>query len=65
MNGEIIMFEGMICVYRTNVDLFFYVIGSVDENELVLMNQLDSVYNSISQILRKYILFFSLGLNIS
>ncbi|XP_023338420.1 coatomer subunit zeta-1-like [Eurytemora carolleeae] len=53
VNGEIIMFEGMICVYRTNVDLFFYVIGSVDENELVLMNQLDSVYNSISQILRK------------
>jgi len=52
-NSEIIMFEGMTCLYKTNVDLFFYVIGSVQENELLLMSVLDCVYNSVAQILRK------------
>jgi len=36
-NSEIIMYEGMTCLYKNNVDLFFYIIGSVHENELVLM----------------------------
>ena len=57
MNNEIIMFEGMVVVYRSIVDLFFYVLGSPVDNELVLMSVLDSVYNAVSQILRKYILF--------
>jgi len=52
-NSEIIMLEGMTCLYKTNVDLFFYVIGSGHENELVLMSVLDCLYNSVSQILRK------------
>lgn len=34
--AEIIMFEGITCVYRSNVDLFFYVFGSSNENELIL-----------------------------
>lgn len=33
-NAEIIMLDGMICVYRSNVDLFFYVMGSCNENEV-------------------------------
>ena len=28
------MLEGLTCVYRSNVDLFFYVIGSQMENEV-------------------------------
>ena len=28
------MFEGLTCVYKSNVDLFFYVIGSSNENEV-------------------------------
>ena len=27
-NSEIIMYEGMTCLYKSNVDLFFYIIGS-------------------------------------
>jgi len=53
VNSEIIMFEGMTCLYKSNVDLFFYVIGSAGENELLLMSVLDCIYTSISQILRK------------
>eukprot|EP00088_Acartia_fossae_P037187 TRINITY_DN38359_c0_g1_i3.p1 TRINITY_DN38359_c0_g1~~TRINITY_DN38359_c0_g1_i3.p1 ORF type:complete len:196 (-),score=57.06 TRINITY_DN38359_c0_g1_i3:240-785(-) len=52
-NSEIIMFDGMTCLYKSNVDLYFYVIGAGDENELVLLSVLDCVYNSVSQILRK------------
>ncbi|KAK5648922.1 hypothetical protein RI129_003814 [Pyrocoelia pectoralis] len=52
-NAEIIMLDGLTCVYRSNVDLFFYVMGSSHENELILMSVLNCLYDSISQILRK------------
>ncbi|KAI0224461.1 Coatomer subunit zeta-1 [Lamellibrachia satsuma] len=52
-NAEIIMLEGLTCVYRSNVDLFFYVIGSAQENELILVNVLNCFYDAVSQILRK------------
>jgi len=52
-NAEIIMLEGLTCVYRSNVDLFFYVIGSVQENELILVSVLNCLYDSVSQMLRK------------
>ena len=28
------MLDGLTCVYRSNVDLFFYVMGSSTENEV-------------------------------
>lgn len=34
-SGEIIMLDGLTCLYRSNVDLYFYVMGSTHENELV------------------------------
>ncbi|XP_065353621.1 coatomer subunit zeta-1 isoform X1 [Cloeon dipterum] len=52
-DAEIIMLDGLTCVYRSNVDLFFYVMGSSFENELILMSVLNCLYDSISQILRK------------
>merc|ERR1711879_825072 len=52
-SGEIIMLDGLTCLYRSNVDLYFYVMGSTHENELLLMSVLNCVYDSISQILRK------------
>lgn len=52
-NAEIIMLDGLTCVYKSNVDLFFYVMGSSHENELILMSVLQCLYDSISQILRK------------
>ncbi|XP_062519353.1 coatomer subunit zeta-1-like [Corticium candelabrum] len=52
-NAEIVMFEGVTCVYRSNVDLFFYVIGSSFENELLLVSVLSAFYDSVSQMLRK------------
>lgn len=52
-NAEVIMLNGLICTYRSNVDLFFYVIGSSQENELIILSVLQCLFNSISQILRK------------
>jgi Vesicle coat complex COPI, zeta subunit len=37
-NAEIIMLEGLTCVYKSNVDLFFYVMGSSHENEVTIPN---------------------------
>jgi hypothetical protein len=34
-SAEIVMFEGLTCVYRSNIDLYFYVIGSSSENEVI------------------------------
>ena len=33
-SAEIIMLDGLTCVYKSNVDLFFYVMGSSHENEV-------------------------------
>jgi len=47
------MLDGLICVYRSNVDLFFYVVGGAEENELILSNVLNCLFDSISTVLRK------------
>ncbi|XP_077991172.1 coatomer subunit zeta-1-like isoform X2 [Glandiceps talaboti] len=52
-NAEIIMLDGVTCVYRSNVDLFFYVMGGSHENELILVSVLNCLYDAISQMLRK------------
>lgn len=51
--SEIIMLDGLTCVYKNNVDLFFYVMGSIQENELILLSVLNCLYDSISLILKK------------
>jgi len=33
-NSEVIMLDGLTCVYKSNVDLFFYVMGSCNDNEV-------------------------------
>lgn len=32
------MLDGLTCVYRSNVDLFFYVMGSSNENEVNVLS---------------------------
>eukprot|EP01137_Pigoraptor_chileana_P008880 Opistho-2@56323 len=54
-NAEIIMYDGVTCVYRSNVDLFFYVVGSADENELILVSVLNTFYDTIAQLLRNQV----------
>lgn len=52
---EIIMHEGVTAVYRSNVDLFFYVLGSQAENEVLsclpLSQMVVSVYTALPPLL--------------
>uniref|UniRef100_H2ZCK8 Coatomer subunit zeta n=1 Tax=Ciona savignyi TaxID=51511 RepID=H2ZCK8_CIOSA len=52
-DSEIALLEGQTVVYKGNVDLFFYVIGSSQENELMLMSVLTCLYDSVNLLLRK------------
>lgn len=52
-NAEIIMLDGLTVVYKSNVDLFFYVMGGKQENELILLSVLNCLFDTISLILKK------------
>ncbi|KAK6303276.1 coatomer subunit zeta-1-like [Coregonus clupeaformis] len=52
-DSEIALLEGLTVVYKNNIDIFFYVIGSSHENELMLMAVLNCLFDSLSQMLRK------------
>lgn len=51
--SEIALLEGLTVVYKSSIDLYFYVIGSSYENELMLMAVLNCLFDSLSQMLRK------------
>ena len=50
--GEIMMMDGYVVVYRNNVDVFFYVVGSAEENELLLGGVLNAFYDAVQTILK-------------
>ncbi|XP_041038394.1 coatomer subunit zeta-1-like [Carcharodon carcharias] len=52
-DSEIALLEGLTVVYKSNIDLYFYVIGSSHENELMLVAVLNCLFDSLSQMLRK------------
>jgi len=52
-NSEILMYDGLTIVYKSSVDLFFYVLGSSKENEILLTSVLNCIFESINQVMRK------------
>jgi len=49
-SAEIIMLDGLTIVYRSSVDLYFYVMGSQYENEVSLNNKFNNLkFNSIEK----------------
>ncbi|KAL1921459.1 uncharacterized protein VTP21DRAFT_11175 [Calcarisporiella thermophila] len=50
-SAEIILFDNHIVLYRNNIDVFFYVIGSFDENELIIASALNTFYEAVSLLL--------------
>eukprot|EP00511_Aplanochytrium_stocchinoi_P000187 CAMPEP_0204822280 /NCGR_PEP_ID=MMETSP1346-20131115/463_1 /ASSEMBLY_ACC=CAM_ASM_000771 /TAXON_ID=215587 /ORGANISM="Aplanochytrium stocchinoi, Strain GSBS06" /LENGTH=178 /DNA_ID=CAMNT_0051948393 /DNA_START=381 /DNA_END=917 /DNA_ORIENTATION=+ len=50
--AEIVMLDRTISVYRQGMDVSLYVVGSVEENELILTEVLKGLYDSLSAILR-------------
>lgn len=49
------MFEGRLAIYKQSTDLIFYIIGSADENELMLSLALNSFHDALSALLRNQI----------
>lgn len=62
-NAEIIMLDGLTCVYRSNVDLFFYVMGSSHENEVCIIVKYLKIITIISNILGLFQLILMSVLN--
>lgn len=50
-SAEIIMLDGLTCVYRSNVDLFFYVMGSSHENEVNTVNVTKTLFETTGNII--------------
>ena len=46
------MFDGLISVYRNAIDVFFYVIGSAKENELILAHVLSTFMEALALLFR-------------
>ena len=53
VNGEIVMLDNMTIVYKNNLDLFYYVVGSTSQNEIMLGSVLTCLFDSLNQIFRK------------
>lgn len=50
--GEVILYDNQVVLYRSNIDVFFYVVGSMEENELILLSMLNAFYDAVSTLLR-------------
>ena len=53
--AEIIMMDGLVCVYRTVRDVLMYVVGTEHVNEVMLADMLNSLYQGFSALLKKQI----------
>ncbi len=51
---EIAMLDGYVSVYRANLDMIVYVVGSAAQNELVLATALDTFFDILSDLLKYY-----------
>uniref|UniRef100_A0A8C8SAZ0 Coatomer subunit zeta n=1 Tax=Pelusios castaneus TaxID=367368 RepID=A0A8C8SAZ0_9SAUR len=52
-DSEIAFLEGLTIVYKSSIDVFFYVVGSSQENELMLVAVLTCLFDSLNHMLRK------------
>lgn len=52
LSDEVVMCEGKIVVYRTNLDLMIYVVGQPEQNELMLATVLDTFTDVLTDSLK-------------
>ncbi|KAJ3131710.1 Coatomer subunit zeta-1 [Physocladia obscura] len=51
LNSEIVLLDNQVIVYRNSHDVFIYFVGTMDENELILMSTLQAFYEALSMLL--------------
>jgi hypothetical protein len=49
---DVVIFENTVCVFKHEVDLFFYLFADANENELVLAEVLSALIDSLQLIFR-------------
>ncbi|KAJ3362126.1 Golgi-to-ER vesicle coat component [Allomyces arbusculus] len=54
LNNEIILFDNHVVVYKGMADVVLFVVGSLEENELMLSSVLNTLYEAINLVLLKY-----------
>lgn len=50
--GDVILFENMLVLYKPVVDVFIYILGGLDENEIMLQSVLLGFVEAISSGLK-------------
>ena len=50
--ADVIMLENVVCVFRCGGDSRFYVVGSAEENEIILNTVLDGLFVALTSLLR-------------
>ncbi|KAI9192966.1 Longin-like domain-containing protein [Polychytrium aggregatum] len=53
IGDHIIMIDNQIVVYKFNIDIFIYIIGSLEENELILASILNTYYEALCMLFRE------------
>jgi len=54
-NGDVIIYDGHLVLYRQTLDLFFYIVSTPNENELVLSAGFSAFYDALSLLFRNQI----------
>lgn len=49
---DILLYQGHLVVFKSSIDVTFYVVGPEDENELMLQSALAAYYDAVSLLLR-------------
>lgn len=49
--AEVIVLDGLVSVYRNSCDVWFFIVGSQSENELILAHVLHALYESLASVL--------------
>ena len=51
-DADILLLDGLVCVYKLGIDVVFFVVGGAQENELVLCEALDGFFGALNGLLR-------------
>eukprot|EP01119_Soliformovum_irregulare_P007453 TRINITY_DN19880_c0_g1_i1.p1 TRINITY_DN19880_c0_g1~~TRINITY_DN19880_c0_g1_i1.p1 ORF type:complete len:170 (+),score=30.02 TRINITY_DN19880_c0_g1_i1:31-540(+) len=54
-NSEIFIWENLVAVYKSTADVYFYVLGSSEENELLLMGVVNGIMETVTRLLQNQI----------
>ena len=52
MTGDILLYNNQLVLYKSSIDLTFYVVGPENENEIMLQNVLLAFHDAVSMLLR-------------